>query len=93
MLRVLAACEQFLLVPKGSLDVVEAGREVVWPLDLATSCPAPTHMLAPQLDSAKGLLSCVQRYLLRPDFARLRSHLRVASQTSRSSWDNASEDA
>ena len=88
----LTTCQQFLLVSKGSLDVVEAGREVARSLDLAT-CPAPPHLLALQLDSTKGLLSCVQRNLLRPDLARLGSHLCITSQTIRSSRDNACEEA
>ena len=85
----LSTCQQFLLVPKGSLDVVEAGREVGRSLDLAT-CQAPTHLSALQLDSAKGLLSCSQGNLLRPDLARLGSHLSIASQTS---WNATCKEA
>ena len=85
----LAACQQFLLVPKGSLDVVEAGGEVARSLDLAT-CQAPTHLSALQLDSAEGLLSCGQGNLLRPNLTRLGSHLCIASQTS---WNATCEEA
>ena len=86
----LSACQQFLLVAKGSLDVVEAGREVWGSLYLTTSCLEPLHLLALQLDSTKGLLSSVQRNFLRPNLARLRSHLCVAPQGVRT-WDNARE--
>ena len=88
----LPACQQFLLVAKGSLDVVEAGREVCGSLDLTTSCPEPFHLLALQLDSTKGLLSSVQWNFLRPNLARLGSHLCVTSQGMRA-WDSAREKA